>query len=132
MRLEQVVTNLLGNAIKYGSGKPIRITVEETSNGGRVTIQDYGIGINGEDLNRIFRRFQRAVSSRSYGGLGLGLYITRQIVDAHSGTIRVDSQPGVGSVFVVDLPRALPERRTSDSGPHAAVTGEGSSPYVSH
>ncbi|MBC8133266.1 MAG: PAS domain S-box protein [Deltaproteobacteria bacterium] len=102
LRLDQVVTNVLGNAIKYGAGKPIDITVEETSSGGRLSIQDYGIGINGQDVDRIFRRFQRAVSSRSYGGLGLGLYITRQIVDAHCGTIRVDSKPGVGSVFVVD------------------------------
>ncbi|MEO8211719.1 MAG: ATP-binding protein [Myxococcales bacterium] len=135
LRLEQVVTNILGNAIKYGSGKPIEITVENTSAGGRLRIQDYGIGINGEDLNRIFRRFQRAVSSRSYGGLGLGLYITRQIVDAHNGTIRVESQPGVGSVFVVELPRVLQNHAPSDSesGSHrTTVTKNGSRPHASN
>jgi signal transduction histidine kinase len=133
LRLEQVVTNILGNAIKYGGGKPIEITVEETSAGGRLRIQDYGIGINGEDLNRIFRRFQRAVSSRSYGGLGLGLYITRQIVDAHNGTIRVESQPGVGSVFVVELPRVIPARRPSDSGAQPTpVTADESLPHASN
>lgn len=135
LRLEQVVTNILGNAIKYGCGKPIEITVEKTSAGGRLRIQDYGIGINGEDLNRIFRRFQRAVSSRSYGGLGLGLYITRQIVDAHNGTIRVESQPGVGSVFVVELPRVLQNHAPSDSesGSHrTTVTKNGSRPHASN
>lgn len=135
LRLEQVVTNILGNAIKYGSEKPIEITVEQTTAGGRLRIQDYGIGINGEDLNRIFRRFQRAVSSRSYGGLGLGLYITRQIVDAHNGTIRVESQPGVGSVFVVELPRVLQNHAPSDSesGSHrTTVTKKGSRPHASN
>ena len=106
LRLEQIVTNILSNAIKYGGGKPIEVTLEGTPATGRLTIRDHGIGINSRDLNRIFRRFQRAVSFRSYGGLGLGLYITRQVVDAHAGTIRVESNPGVGSAFVVELPRS--------------------------
>jgi PAS domain S-box-containing protein len=116
LRLEQVVTNILGNAIKYGNGHPIEIAVNETPEGARLRIRDYGIGIEGQDLSRIFRRFHRAVPSRSYGGLGLGLYITRQIVDAHHGRIEVESTVGQGSEFVVRLPREAPEGL--ESGPH--------------
>jgi PAS domain S-box-containing protein len=122
LRLEQVVTNVLGNAIKYGGGKPIEIRVEETPETGRLRIQDHGIGIEGDDLTRIFRRFQRAVSSRSYGGLGLGLYITRQIVDAHCGSIEVESTPGAGSVFTVELPRASPDAARVDGAAAQGVS----------
>jgi signal transduction histidine kinase len=122
LRLEQVVTNVLGNAIKYGGGKPIEITVEETREGGRLRIADQGIGIDSGDLTRIFQRFQRAVSSRSYGGMGLGLYITRQIVDAHYGSIQVESKPGAGSMFVVELPRRAVALARADSGPHRAAS----------
>jgi len=121
LRLEQVVTNVLGNAIKYGGGKPIEIEVEETPEGGRLRIADHGIGIANADLTRIFQRFQRAVSSRSYGGMGLGLYITRQIVDAHCGSIQVESNPGAGSVFVVELPRRAAFAR-AESGPHRVAS----------
>jgi signal transduction histidine kinase len=104
-RLEQVVTNLLSNAIKYGAGKPIAVRV--TAGPGEVTleIRDQGIGLSAEDARRIFRRFERAVSSRFYGGLGLGLYITRQITEAHGGEITVTSAPGEGATFRVTLPR---------------------------
>ena len=67
-------------------------------------VKDHGIGIEPEKVSRIFERFERAVSSRSYGGLGLGLYIARQIVEAHGGQIAVASQPGEGSTFTIDLP----------------------------
>jgi PAS domain S-box-containing protein len=119
LRLEQVVTNVLGNAIKYGGGKPIEIKVEETPEGGRLSIADHGIGIDASELNRVFQRFQRAVSSRSYGGMGLGLYITRQIVDAHAGSIQVESNLGQGSLFVVDLPRRAQASARLDAGPHS-------------
>jgi PAS domain S-box-containing protein len=122
LRLEQVVTNVLGNAIKYGGGKPIEIKVETTSDGARLRIADHGIGIADGDLTRIFQRFQRAVSARSYGGMGLGLYITRQIVDAHCGSIQVESRPGEGSVFVVDLPRRVASAAHLESGPHRAAS----------
>ena len=107
-RIDQVVTNLLSNAIKYGSGKPIELSVESTTERARLTVRDHGIGISVEDQRRIFGRFERA-ASLSYGGLGLGLFISSQIVRAHGGTISVESAPDVGSVFVVDLPR----KRTS-------------------
>jgi signal transduction histidine kinase len=103
-RIDQVVTNLLSNAIKYGGGKPIELVVERTADGARLTVRDHGIGISLEDQRRIFGRFERA-ASLSYGGLGLGLFISSQIVRAHGGTITVESTPDVGSVFIVELPR---------------------------
>ncbi|HEY0606591.1 MAG TPA: PAS domain S-box protein [Herpetosiphonaceae bacterium] len=106
IRLEQVVTNLLSNAIKYGAGQPIEIAVETTATSARLMIRDHGIGIAPDHLERIFVRFERAVSSRNYGGLGLGLYIARQIVESLGGSIQVTSELGVGSTFVVILPRA--------------------------
>ena len=105
IRVEQVVTNLLTNAFKFGGGKPIEITVEEKGPTGRLVVVDHGIGIAPEDMDRIFQRYEQAISSRAFGGLGLGLYIARQIVEAHGGTIRVESQRGIGSTFIVDLPR---------------------------
>jgi PAS domain S-box-containing protein len=104
LRIEQVVTNLLGNALKYGAGKPIELRVSSDGGRAQLVVRDHGIGIEPEHVARIFDRFERAVSSRSYGGLGLGLYIVRQIVEAHGGAIRVSSEPGAGSLFVVELP----------------------------
>ncbi|MFY0568644.1 ATP-binding protein [Archangium lansingense] len=112
-RLEQVVTNLLSNALKYGAGKPIDVTVEAFNGAARLIVHDHGIGITEEDKERIFARFERAVSVRHYGGLGLGLYITRQIVSAHGGTIRVSSQPAAGATFTVELPRGPREQAPS-------------------
>jgi PAS domain S-box-containing protein len=107
-RLEQVVANLLTNAMKYGKGKPVRVTVGSRDDRATLSVQDFGIGIAAEDQARIFERFERAVSMRTYGGLGLGLYLTRQIVEAHGGTIHVASELGKGSTFTVELPRAAP------------------------
>jgi PAS domain S-box-containing protein len=109
MRLEQVLTNLIANALKYGVGKPVEIHV--TASGGQAhwSIRDQGIGIAPEDLERIFGRFERAVPTRQYGGLGLGLYISREIVRAHGGDIRVESQPGQGARFTAELPLAPAE-----------------------
>jgi signal transduction histidine kinase len=104
LRIDQVVTNLLSNAIKYGAGKPIELTVEERAGLARVIVRDHGIGIATEDQHRIFNRFERA-AALGYGGLGLGLYISRQIVLAHGGTVHVDSAPDSGSTFTVELPR---------------------------
>src|SRR5262245_51817097 len=102
--MEQVVTNLLTSALKFGAGKPVEVTVESEAPLARVVVRDHGIGITSEDTERVFDRFERAVSPRKYGGLGLGLYIVRQIIDAHGGTIQVASQPGAGSTFTVDVP----------------------------
>jgi PAS domain S-box-containing protein len=108
LRLEQVVGNLLSNAIRYGPGRPIHTRVERQGNQALLTVRDEGIGIAPEAQERIFGRFERAVSERHYGGLGLGLYITRRIVEALGGTIRVRSQQGEGATFTVELPVAGP------------------------
>lgn len=105
VRVEQVLTNLLSNALKYGRGAPVQVTVDEAAGRARLTVEDRGIGIAPEVLGRLFQRFGRGVSARRYGGLGLGLYIVRQILDAHGGTIEVKSSVGTGTVFTVELPR---------------------------
>jgi PAS domain S-box-containing protein len=105
VRVEQILANLLSNAMKYGPGKPIEVTVATAGDAAMIAVQDHGIGVSKADVERIFGRFERAVSMRHYGGLGLGLYITRQLVEAHGGTIRVTSEPEAGTVFVVELPR---------------------------
>lgn len=104
-RLDQVVTNLISNAIKYGRGGRIDVTVTADDEHARLEVRDRGIGIAQEETSRLFNRFERAVSSRQYGGLGLGLFIVREIVELHGGTVEVQSEPGVGSTFTVVLPR---------------------------
>jgi signal transduction histidine kinase len=108
LRLEQVVTSLIENAITFGPGKPIRIRLQATSEKARLTVRDEGIGIAQSHRSRIFERFERAVSSRNHGGFGLGLYICRTIVKALDGTISVQSEPGRGSTFTVELPLSGP------------------------
>jgi PAS domain S-box-containing protein len=103
-RLDQVVSNLLDNALKYGPGKPIRVTLAEVEKRVRLSVEDHGIGVAPEHSRRIFDRFERAVSEAHYGGLGLGLYIARNIVEMLGGTITVKSQPTLGATFTVDLP----------------------------
>jgi PAS domain S-box-containing protein len=107
LRMEQVLNNLLSNAVKYGENQPIHVQVSASGARARLQVVDHGIGIAAADQPRIFGRFERAVSSRHYGGLGLGLWITRQIVESMGGSIGVESESGKGSVFTVDLPRSL-------------------------
>jgi two-component system, LuxR family, sensor kinase FixL len=103
-RIEQVVANLVLNAAKFGKGLPIMVSVDATPAHGRLAVADRGIGIALEDQGRIFERFERAVAAGGVLGLGLGLFIARQIVLAHGGAIRLASAPGEGSTFTVDLP----------------------------
>ncbi len=107
-RLEQAVVNVLSNAIKYGGGQPIEVVVEATDDEVRLRVTDHGIGIAAADMERIFTRFERAAPTRHYGGLGLGLYITKNIVEAHSGAIHVSSVPGESTTFTIELPRNPP------------------------
>jgi signal transduction histidine kinase len=107
-RLEQVVTNLLTNALKYGAGTKVTISVSADATSARLTVADRGIGIAPEHVERIFGRFERAVAAKEYGGVGLGLSIARDIVEALGGTLGVVSEPGAGATFTVELPlRAL-------------------------
>jgi PAS domain S-box-containing protein len=105
LRIEQVVTNLLSNALKYGEGRPIVVRVSNDEKWAEITVRDRGMGIAEQDLERIFDQFERAANRRAPGGLGMGLYITRQIVEAHRGKIQVESKNGEGSVFRVKLPK---------------------------
>jgi signal transduction histidine kinase len=104
-RVEQVIANLLGNALKYGKGNPVAIRVHAESGYAVLAVADRGIGIPAEQQARIFGRFERAVPPRDQGGLGLGLWIARSLVEAHGGGIAVESTPGQGSTFTVRLPR---------------------------
>ena len=106
LRVDQIVTNLVSNAVKYGSGKPIEVTVRMTGGWASIAVKDQGVGIAAEDQGRIFGRFERAVSGRSAGGLGLGLWITRRFVEALGGRVGFTSELGRGSTFLVELPRA--------------------------
>ncbi|KYG07380.1 protein kinase [Sorangium cellulosum] len=103
-RVEQVLLNLLSNAMKYGAGGPIHVSLRLREGRALLAVRDHGIGIAEADQARIFERFERAVSVCNFGGLGLGLYIARCIVSAHGGSIRVESQPGAGATFIVELP----------------------------
>lgn len=103
-RVEQLVANLLSNAIKFGLGRSIEFLVTKDDDRAQIAITDHGTGITKEHQSRIFDRFERAVSTRNYGGFGVGLFVAREIARAHGGTIRVDSAPGAGSTFTVELP----------------------------
>ena len=116
LRIEQILSNLLSNAIKYGAGKPVDLRLERVEDRVRIVIRDRGIGIRQADVERIFGRFERAVSTRHYGGLGLGLFIARQVVQAHGGEIRVGASQGPGAEIVVSMPAvvgAAPDRRAA-------------------
>jgi signal transduction histidine kinase len=108
-RIEQVIVNLLTNALRYGGGLPVEVSMKATKDGVRVEVRDQGVGISESDQQRIFEQFERAVGNDKTGGLGLGLFITRQLVQAHGGQLEVQSRIGEGSVFSVHLPLMPPE-----------------------
>lgn len=103
-RIEQVLANLLTNAMRYGAGKPVHVGVASCAEGACIEVRDHGIGISPQSLERIFCQFERAEGSESSAGLGLGLFIADQIVRAHNGRIQVQSEEGQGSLFRVLLP----------------------------
>lgn len=104
LRLEQVLVNLLSNAMKYAQGGKIQIFSESENGVARFCVKDQGMGVAKEDQDRIFDRFERAVPVKNFGGLGLGLYVSREIVRRHGGRISVESRPGEGASFTVELP----------------------------
>ncbi|MCO4754971.1 MAG: HAMP domain-containing histidine kinase, partial [Bacteriovoracaceae bacterium] len=103
-RMQQVVTNLLTNAQKYGRGGDIAINAGASEDGFYIKVKDHGIGIEKDKLELIFKRFERAINKNEVSGLGLGLYIVNQIVEAHGGKIHVTSKLGEGSEFCVEVP----------------------------
>jgi PAS domain S-box-containing protein len=108
LRIEQVVVNLLVNAIKYGAGGAIEIDVRYAAPTAVIEVSDHGPGVAETDRVRIFERFERASSIRHYGGLGLGLYVSREIVEAHGGSITAGNRPGGGAIFAIRLPTDRP------------------------
>ena len=112
-RLDQVVTNLVVNALKYGRGEPVEVTLRRDGAAAILAVKDHGIGIEASEHERIFGRFERAVSVRNFGGLGLGLWIVHEIVQGHRGRVRVESAPGEGSLFVVELPLRAAEEHAA-------------------
>jgi signal transduction histidine kinase len=105
-RLEQIVSNLISNAAKYGAGRPIHVIVDGDDERATLTVRDRGVGLTAEAIPAVFELYARVSNVQAVTGLGLGLYITVQLVRAHGGTIRVESVPGNGSTFIVELPRA--------------------------
>ncbi|RZL41761.1 MAG: hybrid sensor histidine kinase/response regulator [Variovorax sp.] len=122
-RIEQVLTNLLTNALRYGGGRPVTVEVAPTGDGhARMSVRDQGIGIAPQDQARIFEQFERTDDSRRHAaGLGLGLFITREIVRSHGGAITVESRPGEGSCFQVTLPARPPAESSPPSMPQRIV-----------
>jgi signal transduction histidine kinase len=105
-RLDQVLSNIIGNAVKYGHGKPVDVSCRAHEGDAEIVVRDRGIGIAPEDQSRIFERFERAVGDQHYPGLGLGLWIVREIVAQHGGSVNVKSALGAGTEIAVTLPRA--------------------------
>ncbi|EPX55139.1 hypothetical protein D187_009645 [Cystobacter fuscus DSM 2262] len=115
MRVEQVVSSLVANALKFGPRLPVEVRGEEAGGRARVVVEDQGIGVPEAHLERIFERFGRAVSSRSYGGLGLGLYLARRAAEAHGGRVWAEHRPEGGARFTLELPLEPPARRGAPS-----------------
>jgi signal transduction histidine kinase len=113
LRVGQVITNMFSNACKYGGGNPVEVAVGRSGEMAFVQVKDHGVGITPEKQARIFQRFEHAVAQRNPGGLRLGLWICREIVEAHGGRITVDSTPGEGSTFTVYLPNGQGARASS-------------------
>jgi PAS domain S-box-containing protein len=107
-RVQQAVAHLLSNALKFGQGLPVDVTVDADPDTARVAVRDRGIGVDACERERIFGRFERAVSSRHYGGFGIGLFMARRIAEGHGGSVRVEGAPGGGSTFVLSLPLRSP------------------------
>jgi len=108
LAVEQIADNLLSNALKYGAGEPIEVSLVRDETGVRLTVRDYGIGISEADQARIFDAFERAVTRREHGGFGIGLWIVNQLVDTMHGKVDVTSRPNQGSTFTVRLPLSAP------------------------
>ncbi len=132
LRVEQAVESLVGNALKYGERGPVDVAVSRNGVHALLEVVDHGLGIPEEKQASIWEKFERHVSGRHYGGLGLGLYILREVVDAMGGSVQVRSQPGEGAAFTVQLPLDGPPLRPgsrprafTESARDEALRGEG-------
>jgi signal transduction histidine kinase len=103
--IEQILENLLSNALKFGEGGPVVLTVAPDRGGARLSVRDAGVGIDLKDRERIFARFERGPSARGIAGLGIGLWVVRHLIRAHGGSVLVRSRPGKWTVFDVWLPQ---------------------------
>jgi signal transduction histidine kinase len=120
-RIEQVITNLVSNAIKYGAGKPIEVDFKVGDHGNaQIVVRDHGIGIDDSDQERVFRQFERVQPKEFIPGLGLGLYISRGIVESHGGVLRCQSRVGEGSAFILDLPLRVASSLDAEPSPQLA------------
>jgi len=111
LRLEQIVSNLLSNAVRYGAGAPIEVTVSSDADSAVLRVRDHGIGIADADQRRIFERFERAERRPRHGGFGVGLWVVKSLCQALGGTVALDSAPSRGATFTVTLPRTPPGAR---------------------
>jgi signal transduction histidine kinase len=115
LQLEQVLDNLLANAVKFSGGEPVEVEVAACDGVARVSVRDRGIGIAAADQARIFERFERGSNVKAVKGLGLGLWIAKKLVEAHGGAIAVESALGAGATFTVTLPLATPAAAAAPS-----------------
>ncbi len=118
LRIEQVINNLLFNALKYGNGKPIKLKIarNDYTKEAVLSVADQGVGIPIEMQEKIFECFERVETQSYVGGLGLGLYITRQILAGHNGRIEVKSELDIGSTFIVNLPLEMENTKQQNVG----------------
>ncbi len=111
LAVEQVAANLISNAIKYGGGEPVHVSLSADAGVARLIVRDRGSGISAEDQARIFGQFERAVARKNGGGFGVGLWLVSQLVSAMRGDVTVESRAGSGSIFTVTLPlRPMPQQ----------------------
>ena len=108
IRIEQILANLISNVIYHAPGCPVKISAMEHDNKVRLVVQDFGPGITTRDQGKVFDSYERGGSAHNESGLGLGLYIVKRIVEAHQGSIRLESEPGHGSKFIIELPLRSP------------------------
>jgi signal transduction histidine kinase len=129
--VEQILENLVSNALKFGEGRPVSVSVAPVRGGARLAVRDEGAGIEPKDRERIFDRFARLPSTRAIAGLGIGLWVVRHVVSAHGGRVLVRSRPGRGTIVEVWLPQIAPYPAPAPSATSLPVPGSAAGPSSS-